>query len=157
MIRKKGFTLVELVASLSILAIILSIGTGGYKLYKEIYSDIEINQNLYEIEDVLSYGEIYCKNNSIDGIFYIKEHDSGLIVGIKDRLNNKIRSTNLSGFISLYGYNGSSKERTLNINKLGKIQPGSIKLKDINGNKYELTVRVGANLITIWEWNTIYG
>ena len=153
---KKGFTLIELVVSMSILMIIFSLGMGSYKIYKSIYRDIEINQNLYEIEDTLSYGEIYCKNNKVDCVFFIKQGDLGVIVGIKDRLNKKIRSTQLSNSLKFDENNVNLDQMILNINSNGKIQPGSIKLKDINGKKYELTVRVGVNLITIWEWNTIY-
>ena len=149
--KKKGFTLIELVASLSILGIIFSFGSGSYKVYKSTYSDIKINHSLYEIEDTLSYGEIYCKSNKIDGIFYIEEKKNKLIVGLKDRLGNSINKVNISDSLSLYMNMDSSKIKTLNINSNGKIQSGSIKFKAINGKKYELTVRVGANLITIRE------
>ena len=156
MMSRKGFTLIELVVSISLIMIIFSIGIGGYKIYKGRYRDIEINQNLYEIEDTLSYGEIYCKNNKVDGIFYVKQNSSGLIVGLKDRLDKKIRSIELSNSLRLDNNNVNLNEMALNINSKGKIQPGSIKFKDIDGKKYELTVRVGVNLITIWEWNTVY-
>ena len=149
--KKKGFTLIELVASLSILGIIFSIGSGSYKIYKSTYSDIKVNHALYEIEDTLSYGEIYCKNNKIAGVFYIKQNGNILTVGLKDRLNNSIKQVNLSDSLFLDMNINPSKGQTLNINSDGKIQSGRIAFKDVNGTRYELTVRVGANLITIRE------
>lgn len=149
--KKKGFTLIELVASLSILGIIFSIGSGSYKIYKSTYSDIKVNHALYEIEDTLSYGEIYCKNNKIAGVFYIKQNGNTLIVGLKDRLNNSIKQVKLSDSLFLDMNTNPSKGQTLNINSDGKIQSGRIAFKDVNGKRYELTVRVGANLITIRE------
>ncbi|MGL4108157.1 type II secretion system protein [Clostridium sp. LP20] len=156
--KKKGYTLVELIAVMSILAILFSIGIGGYGLYKNINNDNQINYALYEIEDTLSYGELYCRNNKKEGIFYLEEKEGTLTVGFKVRAGENIKEVVLPKVIEIVKDNkdDSSLYKSIKINKDGNMQSDTVKLMDLRGNEYRLTIRVSVNLITIWGWDMIY-
>lgn len=157
--KKKGYTLIELIAVMSVLAILLSLGFSGYHLYKGINDKVQINSALYEIEDTLSYGELYCRNNKKEGEFYIQEKDGALVVGFKIRAGNTIKQVILPKVIGFIKGSENSEElrKSIKINQDGHMQADTIKLKDINGKEYKLTIRVSVNCITIWGWDTIYG
>lgn len=151
---KKGYTLIELSISMAIVLIIFSLSFFGYKSYKNIYNEIQINQSLYEIEDLLSYGEMYCRNNGKEAIFKVYENEEGLVLELKERAGCILRKSELANVIKLQ--EGSANSRTLNINSKGQIQADTIKFQGQDEKIYKLTIRVSVNLITIWEWDTVY-
>ena len=151
---KKGYTLIELTVSMAIVLIIFSLSFFGYKSYKNIYNEIQVNQSLYEIEDLLSYGEMYCRNNGKEAIFKVYENEEGLVLELKERAGGILRKSELTNDVKLQ--EGSAKSRSLNINSKGQIQADTIKFQGQDKKIYKLTIRVSVNLITIWEWATVY-
>ena len=61
MIRKTGFTLIETIASISILLIFMSISISMYKLKASLESDINVTDYIYEIQNLITYGKSVCK------------------------------------------------------------------------------------------------
>lgn len=65
--KKKGFTLIEVIASLSIILIIFSLTLSVKDIYSTISNDIESKSALYDVENLLSYSKAYCKKNKKSG------------------------------------------------------------------------------------------
>ena len=153
--KKTGFTIIEVVIAIAILAIIFSITGISIKSFNKVYEDVGINQALYEIEDMLSYGEIYFRNIKKDGIFIVEQNEESITIILKERTGHIVKKVDLPKVISLIGEINQFRE--LKVTSEGRIQSDTIKFIGNDGKVYSLTIRVSVNLITIWEWNVGYG
>lgn len=151
--RRKAFTLVELIASLAIISIIFTIGFGGVKIYKDIAYEIEKQHLFYEIEDILSYGKKYLNENNKDGVFSIE--DKGDTINVSVKVNGRsVREVEFKKCISLY-YRNYIEQKTLEtliIYANGNIESKTIFFQDKNGVRNILTITVSGNYTSIREW-----
>ncbi|PRR82944.1 prepilin-type N-terminal cleavage/methylation domain-containing protein [Clostridium vincentii] len=151
--RRKGYTLVELIASLAIISIIFTIGFGGVKIYNDIAYEIEKKHLFYEIEDILSYGKKYLSEENKDGVFCIE--DKGDTINVSVKVNDvSVREVELEKCISLYyeNYIEQKSLETLVIKSNGNIEAKTIYFQDKNGDRDILTVAVSGNYTSIREW-----
>ncbi|MGL5085498.1 MAG: type II secretion system protein [Clostridium sp.] len=65
--KKKGYTLIELIAVMSILAILLGSGFTIVSVMRQLKEDAEFQCVVGEISSILSYGKSYCRKYRTDG------------------------------------------------------------------------------------------
>lgn len=148
---RKGYTLIELIITLAILALIFSIGYGSLKIYQKMREDIEIEGFLYEVEDSFSFAKEYCKNKGVNGTIYLEEYEDKIRVVFKDNYNF-IREKQLSKVLELVKVNGEKlpKVITKNVNKKGDISDyENIKLKDKSNSNYVIKTTPITNMIEV--------
>jgi prepilin-type N-terminal cleavage/methylation domain-containing protein len=150
--KKRGFTLFEIVAVLGILSILFSIGVLGIKAFKERYRQIEIKSFVYSITDMLSYGKMYCVSENIAGsVCFMNDEDYlkvSLVTGMK-----VVRTIELLKVMKLKPFeNGEEvKNLSLKINQSGYVEPKTISLVNENHEVYKITVQVGGNVLVVKE------
>lgn len=140
--KKKGYTLVELIAVITILIILLGSGFTIIKMLTHLKDEVEVEDAIYEVNNILSYAKAYARKEKCE-----------LIIGI-DGAGNKInlyKSTKLinqksinNSFVVTTNINGGIK-----INEDGYIKKaGTISIK-ANKKLYLITIAVGNDLITV--------
>lgn len=142
--KKDGFTLIEVVVSLFILSILFGTGISLGKLGGNIYYDINIDSYIYEVQNLLSYGKAVCNEKNQYGKFNIntRTNEIAFIAGW-DKIEKIIALPKDIKF---------QKNLNVFVTPEGKIEQGNtITLIDKNGDKYEITIRVGVDLIVIKE------
>lgn len=151
--KRKGYILVELIASLAIISIIFAIGFVGVKIYKNIAYEMEKRHLFYEIQDTLSYGKKYLDENNKYGVFSIEDRGDKINVSVK--VNGiSVREVEFKKCISLYykNYIGQKTLETLAIDSNGNIESKTIFFQDKNGVRNILAVAVSGNYTSLREW-----
>lgn len=146
---KKGYTLMEIMAVMSIILIISSFGLMAAKFYKRIKRDYLVETAAYEVENMVLLGKEKAikENTSGEIVFQLKNRE--LIV--KLLLNNGYREeSNLSN--ALIPYSDYSEElgeyiKSISISNRGQLSATTIDFKAITGDLYKLTTRVGVDLV----------
>lgn len=151
--KRRGYVLVELIASLAIISIIFTIGFAGVKIYKNISYELEKQHLFYEIEDTLSYGKKYLSEKSEYGVFSIEDKGDRINISVKvDGLS--VKEVEVKKCISLY-YRNYIKQKTLEtltIDSNGNIESKTIFFQDKNGVRNILAVTVSGNYTSLREW-----
>lgn len=149
--KRKGYVLIEIIASLAIISIIFTIGFAGVKIYKNISYELEKRHLFYEIEDTLSYGKKYLKENKKHGTFSIEDRGDKINISVKDNDGLTIRAVEFKKCISLYdeNYIGNKTLETLAINSNGNIESKTIYFQDKNGNRRILAIAVSGNYTSL--------
>lgn len=142
MIRKKGFTLIETIASISILLIFMSISMSMYKLKTSLENDINTTNYIYEIQNLITYGKSICKE---------KENYGKIVVSIKD---NNVRFVegfdNIEKKVQLPSNLRVVSQSTVYITPQGKIEKGiTISILDKDNKRYNISIGVGIDTINI--------
>lgn len=141
--KKRGFTLIETVASLFILAILFSLAISISKLGTNMKNDVEETGYIYEIQGLLTYGKAVCsEKNKYGKITIISNKNQIRFVegwdGIEEIINLPKEIQIISEDLSIY------------INPNGRIAQGAtIKLINNNGERKDITIGVGVDLIVI--------
>ena len=143
---KKGFTLVELIISLSILLLITTISTLGFRGFSSIKSSLKVKEFIYEINDGITYGRLYCIDNNLRGKFVIVESEG----------NSYLRLENASGVINevklesaLTIDRNENATFSINIESDGKLESKTLYLRDKDNNKYKLSITPIVFLVNI--------
>ena len=133
MIRKTGFTLIETIASISILLIFMSISISMYKLKASLESDINVTDYIYEIQNLITYGKSVCKEKENYGKIIVSTKDNN--IRFVENWDNIEKSVNLPYDLKVIS------QFTVYITPQGKLEKG-----------YDITIGVGVDIITIkWE------
>jgi prepilin-type N-terminal cleavage/methylation domain-containing protein len=151
-VKRRGFTLIEIITVIGILSIFFSIGIVGIKTFKERYKQIEIKSFFYEMMDMLSYGKCYCVSNKISGnINFIDNNDCLQVYVVAD--TKVVKTIGLRKILKLKPFdNGEEvKKISLNINQSGYVEPTTIKLINESSEIFKITVQVGGNVMIVKE------
>lgn len=140
--RKKGFTLIELVCSMAILSVFVISSFSIVKPMIKIAKEQEQQTIIYLTEDILCYGKLYCKYN--------KKSLNGIIS------NNKIMLYDNKGFSRYYQlpngyeYNSSNTNKRFIINNRGEINISTtIDLKYKGKSVDKVSITVGSESINV--------
>ena len=71
--KKKGFTLIELVIVMALIIILGATSINIINFYKKTSANIRTKEALYEIREFFSYSKKYCINNKIAGYIIISK------------------------------------------------------------------------------------
>lgn len=151
--KKKGFTLIELIVTLNILLLVLGVTQLNLSIYNNRKINIKINKYSYELKTLLSYGKSYCRKYKAIGSFFVDPKNNIVVFEVLDKESFIRRVIYLEDDFSLsYNYKGSLIE----INEQGYIK-NSCTLKIIYKGKAvkEITIGVGNDIIGITEGDAI--
>lgn len=141
--KKKGFTLIEVVVSIFIITILFSVGVSLSKFSHSLSDNMESSAYIYEIQNLLSYGKAICREKNEYGKITVKAS------------KNEIRFIegwdNIEKLVNIpEGMRIISSDISVLITPDGKISKGNtIKIIDKCGERHDITIGVGIDLITI--------
>ena len=148
--RRKGYTLIELVAVMAILAILLGSGVTIVQMLNNIKNEVELESAAYEVSSILSYAKAYCRKNSYEGEILIDSAKNSIMFNHKSERNNKVLVQNkkISNNTKIAF---SADIMSINIDNKGYLKDAGSIL--INGGDYQvkITIAVGHDLITIQD------
>ncbi|WP_032121694.1 prepilin-type N-terminal cleavage/methylation domain-containing protein [Clostridium amazonitimonense] len=138
MLKKKGFTLIEVLVALGLLSIAFSITYAPINLIKRSIKDTEIEYYKTSMLSLISYSSKYCKVNNQIGYIELEDKTNNI---------NFVVGTKVINHISIpKGYElmlvGNSK--IFKVQNNGTIDAGTIKFKDSNGKLHSITIQVGS-------------
>ena len=151
--KKKGFTLIELIITLSILLLFTTIASTSIKSYKNRKINININKYTYDIKTLLSYSKSYCRKYKANGSLFINIRENSLKFSVLEK-NNPIERTIYveENFSLASNYKGNS----FSISKEGYIkEAGTISLIYNGKVVKEMKIGVGNDIIGITEGDII--
>lgn len=142
---KKGFTIIELVVTLNILIIILFSMSFPIKSIININRENDTENHLVQLDNLISFSRMYCKSKKVTGSLIFL---SGMNLCVFNVNYNPVKRCSLGKNLKFDSFEGYSIEDfgdgcRVYVNEKGNIQAMSIKLKDVNGSKYKIAVRVG--------------
>ncbi|WP_315080420.1 prepilin-type N-terminal cleavage/methylation domain-containing protein [uncultured Clostridium sp.] len=141
--KKKGFTLIEVIASLSIIIIIFSLTLSIKDIHSTISNDIESKSALYDVENLLSYSKAYCKKNKKNGEIQIDNIRNRILFG--ENAKKTVKQVVLPEEIKIIGKNDCIQVRSDGHIKQGK----TIVFQDNKNNIYKVTIATGIDPINI--------
>lgn len=145
MAKRKGFTLIELTITISLLFIILLIVTPTRDIYTDYYKDRELQTVRRDFNTArtkaVTEGRIYTIHILEDGVGYIIRSNDGEI----------LRTVNLEYIRFL----STSNERLHFTPRGSFLNPKTIVVEDFSKEKYNLKIGVATSKITLekeWIW-----
>ncbi|WP_143314369.1 type II secretion system protein [Clostridium sp. HBUAS56017] len=150
--KKRGFTLIEIIAVIGVLSVIFSIGIASIRQFKTRYKQIEISNFLYETIDMISYGKSYCASNDLSGnVKLINNNDYLQVYLIAD--NKVIKNIKIKEVLRIKPFDNEEEIRNINlrINEFGYVEPTTIKFINEKLEEFIITVQVGGNVILVKE------
>ena len=142
--KKSGYTLIELVAVMAILSILLG---GGFTLINslnKIKKEIEVEDAVYRVYSILSYGKAYCRKNFSDGSIIIDEGGNSIMFKYRDKI---MKVENLPSYISLS--RPPKEPKVINVSDKGYLDSaGSLNI-DYENRRETITISVGIDDINI--------
>ena len=134
--KKKGYTLIELIVVIGILAIISGIISLNVMKIKEIVNRVALEDSVSEVRGLLSFGKSYCRRNRVNGKFII---DSNKMYFIVQEFQYKInKSTEEKIGLSL-----GKDNMELKVDKEGYITTGNTIVIGYKGKHKEVKIAVG--------------
>lgn len=145
MMKRNGFTLIEVIVSIFILTILFGVGTSLGKFGVNISNDMESLGYVYEIQNLLSYGKAVCREKNNEGKIDINYRKNQLrFVDGWDDIEKIV--TLPKGFMIISG------DANLFITNNGKIARGyTIKIVDKQGKEHDIVIRVGVDMWSVHE------
>lgn len=143
---KKGYTLIEIIVTLSIIAILTSVISLGANYYKKTTDKIKNEAILAEVKVFLSFSKAYSRKRNVVTKIYIDEN--GKFMTINEGLN-RIKIIEFNSGFSI----GSSFTNTdIEINSQGFITKSGSFFVYKNYNEIgKVTVSVGNDIIRMYE------
>lgn len=145
MIRKKGYTLIEVIVVLSIITILSTAIIGGTKYFKNKSESLKFQNIAYEVKSLLSFAKSYCRKNNVVGNIVISNDRKSIFFEVSDSRYKLNRIIQLESGIEI----GSNfKLGRTKVNDEGFIkEAGTITLSDNNSKFIKITISVGNDII----------
>ena len=143
---KKGYTVIEVIFVLAIIALLILPTLNIAKSYKEITSRIKGKGITTEISNLISYSKYYCKYHERYGEIEINNNEGKIIFKDISQKGTVVKSISLQD-----GFKFTSNNR-LNIKKLGNFsRSDTIRIVDNDGKVYRVTIATGIDTVNIYE------
>ncbi|EHI99724.1 hypothetical protein CDLVIII_3148 [Clostridium sp. DL-VIII] len=139
MMKRRGFTLIETMASIFILTLLFSVGSSLSGLNNKISYSMKGIGYSYEIQDLLSYAKAVCREKNRYGKI--------TITGSKNEVRFIEGWDSIEKIIKLpSGMRIISNDISLMLTPTGKITRGyTIKILDGLGERHDITINVGVD------------
>lgn len=146
---KKGSTIIELLAVISIVCIIFSFSYKGFNYFSKIKNDMEVNNFITCLESEMYYAKLFCKKKQRTGLITIKTEDCN--TELIFTCDGTKEETKFNRVLSVYDEvnNQYIKYESIMINADGYVESKTIKFIDCKEKIYVLTIRPGGNKISI--------
>ncbi|MGG7143667.1 pilus assembly FimT family protein [Clostridium nigeriense] len=152
---KKGYTLIELIIVLSIIAVISSITTINIVKFKEKIEIIEFNSLANEVKSLLSFGKAYCRRNKVSGQILVGSNRRTITFEVTNKefpITKTIRLNKDIEVGSNFKVSSSITSDNNNITDEGYIKSaGTITLTHKSNKRINITVSVGNDIIRSYE------
>ncbi|MDI9216123.1 MULTISPECIES: type II secretion system protein [Clostridium] len=143
--KKGGYTLIELIIVLSIIALLATVGFSGVKYFKDKSESLKLQNNVYEVRALLSFAKSYCRKNKVVGNIAINKNKKEVVFEVLE-LNHKL--TKILKLDNDINVSSNFQGGINNINREGFIKTaGTISLSYKNNKFIEITVSVGNDII----------
>lgn len=146
---KKGYTLIEIIITLSIISILTSIISLGSNYYKKTADKIENQAILTEVKAFLSFTKSYCRSKGERGEIFIDENGEYIKFIC---FTKEVKSINFYDDFSI----GSNSDNKIEVDSEGIITK-SVTISIYRFGKYigEITIDVGVGSIRVYESDII--
>lgn len=146
--RKKGYTLIELVAVMAILIILLGSGFTVVNMLNNIKNEVELESSVYEVNNILSYAKAYCRKNFHEGEIVIDTVKNSIIFQYKAEGNRKIlvKSEKFPGNTKISA--PKINMNIINISNMGYLKNAGTILISSGIKQKKITIAVGNDFIT---------
>lgn len=152
---KKGYTLIELIIVLSIIAVISSIATINIVKFKEKMEIIEFNSVANEVKSLLSFGKAYCRKNKVSGQILVGNNRKTITFEVTNKGFPITKTIKLNKDIEVgsnFKVSSSITSDNNNITDEGYIKSaGTITLTHKSNKRINITVSVGNDIIRSYE------
>lgn len=148
---KKGYTLIELIIVLSIMLLLSSLASLGYKFYKNSVEKIKLESITLEVRDLLSFSKAYCRKNEITGNILVASDRKSITFTVENRKAPIKKIINLEDSLEIgSNFSGDNKVNEEGfIIKAGSIEVTSSYLK----KSLQVKVSVGNDIIRVSDKN----
>ena len=145
--KRKGYTLIELIVVLSIMSILSTLAIGGGMYFKDKGEVLTFENSIYEVKSLLSFAKSYCRKNKIEGDILIDKNGESITFNVNNKNHGIIKKITLNKDIKV----GSNFKSGINkINKEGFITgAGTITLNYKNIKVVKITISVGNDIIRV--------
>lgn len=141
--KKRGFTLLELVIVLSILSILMPLGLNAYKSARDISINLQKKSAIADISNLLSYAKYYCRKNDTAGKIRVE--------GKKNMVFKDDADLTVKGKVVLPEGLSFTTNYDLTCTSEGMLSSNSIYLKNDSGKHYRITISVGVDKVNFYE------
>lgn len=142
--KRKGYTLIELVAVMAILAILLGSGFTIVSIMKKLMAEVQFNDSVGEISSILSYGKAYCRKKTIGGEITVDTEENRITFGYGEKVIKTVQLSKLVG-VAVRGGNSS----IINVDDKGYLKRAcNIEVKYGKKEKV-ITIAVGMDKVTV--------
>lgn len=152
--KKKGYTLIELIAVMAIMIILIGSGFTIISSLKYIKDDVEIDNVIYEIYDVLSYAKAYCRRNFQEGEVLIDTQKRTIQFRYIDNSSsiktNIIREEKFPKYVDVHTNPGFFK---IEVSDLGYLKKAGSIFVSIGKKEKIITIAVGNDITNIIDAN----
>lgn len=142
---KKGFTLIEVVMTTALIAVLASFMLMSISKYNSIKNDIDLLMCKNMVISMINDGKQYCRDRKASGyvMFDIEKNEIRFYCG-----GRRIDKFKFPDAIKIYSIN--TEFSRININKFGIAgDAGTITIRDKNNDLHEITVNVGVGYAEI--------
>lgn len=152
--KKRGFTLIEIITVLFILNTLIFLGGFTIKGMIAVREDIKFESLVYEIKDLISYAKLYSSKHNLRSSIHIDGKQNSIKMYIENPTESFLRKIAIPKDVALIGNfsNIFEKIQKIKIKDNGYISTaGTLKIKHKNGEEYKITITVGSDLVTVYE------
>ena len=147
--KKKGYTLIELIVVMAILSILFGCGFTMINTLNKIKKEVELEDAVYRVHSLLSYAKSSCRKKFIEGIILIDQVDN--TISFQYRINNKDIIERTETFSNNIKVRKNVGENKISVSDKGYLNTaGSIDIES-GERKYKITISVGIDDINIKE------
>lgn len=148
---KKGYTLIEVIIVLSIMLVLSSLASLGYKFYKNSVEKIKLESTVLDVRDLLSFSKAYCRKNKVYGNLTVSLDRKSIIFTVDNKKAPIKKIISLEDGLEI----GSNFRGNNTVNEEGFItKAGTINIRSSYLNKFlEIRVSVGNDIIRISDKN----